>query len=81
MNMELLSAFLGWATVLNLALLLFWFAVIAVAPQWVYGCHARWFPISEKRFMCIHYSLLGGYKLAVILFNLTPYLVLQIVAL
>ena len=33
---------------------------------------------SEERFDEIHYTMMGYYKLAVILFNLAPYLALRL---
>jgi len=72
-----LRTFLGWCSVINLAMLTLWFLAIVFARDFVFRTHAWWFEISEERFDEIHYLMMGHYKLAVFLFCLTPYLVLR----
>ena len=72
-----LRTFLGWCSVINLAMLTLWFLTIVFARDFVFRTHAWWFEISEERFDEIHYLMMGHYKLAVFLFCLTPYLVLR----
>jgi hypothetical protein len=77
MNLETLRSFLAWCTVINWAFLLIWWLFIAGARDWVYRIHGRCFRLSEERFDEIHYRGLAYFKAGVILFNLTPYLVLR----
>lgn len=79
MNVELVMAVLGWCTLINFALLVWWLLFVVFAHEWTYRAHARWFKISEEKFDSIHYSLMGAFKLIVIVFNLVPYLALRIV--
>ena len=72
-----LRTFLGWCTVLNLGVLTLWFLAIVFARDFVFRTHTWWFKISEERFDEIHYLMMGYYKLAVLLLNVTPYLVLR----
>ena len=72
-----LRTFLGWCTVINFGVLLYWFLAIVFAHDFVFMMHSWWFTISEERFDAIHYTMMGYYKLAVMLFNLVPYLVLR----
>mgnify|MGYP007092492915 FL=1 len=74
---ENLRTFLGWCTVINLGMLLYWFLAIAFAHDFVFQVHTWWFEISKERFDEIHYTMMGYCKLAVLLFNVTPYLVLR----
>ena len=49
-------------------------------PWWWYsGVDETVVQDSEERFDEIHYSMMGYYKLVVMLFNLVPYLVLRLV--
>lgn len=80
MTVELLTAVLGWCTLLNLALLAWWALFILFAHDWTYRMHSRWFKLSEERFDSLHYTLMGFFKLIVIVFNVMPYLALRIVA-
>ena len=77
MTKDNLRTFLGWCSVINLAMLTLWFLAIVFARDFVFRTHTWWFEISEERFDEIHYLMMGHYKLAVFLFFLTPYLVLR----
>ena len=68
---------MGWCTVINLAMLTSWFLAIVFARDFVFRINSWWFEISEERFDEIHYVMMGYYKLALLLLNLTPYLVLR----
>ena len=63
----------------ELGLTLFWFAYFALAHDWLYRVHSRWFGIPVERFDAIHYAAMAGFKLGIILFNLVPYFALRIV--
>lgn len=43
MTMEILSAVLGWATVINMGVMTLWFLLIVYAHDWVYQLDSRWF--------------------------------------
>ncbi len=80
MTVELIAAMLGWCTLINFGLLIWWFLFATIAHDWTYRLHTKWFKISQERFDAIHYSLMGIFKMGVIVFNLVPYLALRIVA-
>ena len=77
-TIENLRILLGWCSVINMMILLVWFLAFVFARNFVFKMHTRWFRISEERFDEIHYTMMGYYKLAVVLFNLAPYLVLRL---
>jgi hypothetical protein len=79
MAVEELRSFLGWCTLINYAVLLYWFAMLVLARDFIRRFHARWFSLPDEEFDFIHYGLMGIYKLGIILFNLAPYLALHIV--
>ena len=76
---ENVRKFLGWSSVINLGLLLYWILVLTLGNEFVFQIHTSWFDIPHDRFDEIHYTMMGYYKLMVILFNVTPYLVLRFV--
>jgi len=80
MTIDILSAVLGWATVINMGIVTLWFLLIVYAHDWVYQLHSRWFTLSVERFDTIHYAGMAFYKISIYLFNLVPFLALQIVA-
>lgn len=79
MTIEIVQAVLAWCTVINIGLLLWWFLFFALAHDWVYQLHSRWFKISIERFDAIHYAGMAFFKLSIFIFNLTPYLALRII--
>lgn len=80
MSFELILKVLGWCAVLNLALLLYWFLMIALARNWVYRMHSRWSDISLEQFNATHYKGMVYFKIAIFFFNVMPYLAMRIVA-
>ncbi len=76
---ENLRTFLGWCTVINLGILLYWFLAIVFANDFVFRTHTWLFEITEERFDEIHYTMMMCYKAAVTLFNLVPYLAFRLV--
>jgi hypothetical protein len=65
-----------WSLALNYAVLLVWFALFAYAHEALYRLHGRWFRLSPEAFDAIHYAAMAGYKIAIIVLNLVPYLAL-----
>lgn len=78
MSIELLRDTLLWCTLINWGLLIVWFAGLVLAHDWIYRLHTRWFDLSVERFDAIHYAGMAYYKLAVILFNLVPWIALHL---
>jgi hypothetical protein len=79
MNVETLRGALLWCGIINYALLLWWAALVFLAPgllRWF----ARWYRVPTEQFDAIQYGLIVLYKLGIILFNLVPYIALRIVA-
>ena len=79
LTIENIRILLGWCSVINTVILLVWFLAFVFSHDLIFKIHTRWFKISEERFDEIHYTMMGYYKLAVMLFNLLPYLVLRFV--
>jgi len=79
MAIQDLRSVLGWCTIIDYALLLFWFVVFILAHDWLHRLHGRWFSMSEEKFDAVHYTLMGVFKLGIFLFNLVPYLSIRIV--
>lgn len=76
MNLELLRNVLLWSAAVNYAFLMWWFLLFTFSHDWVYRLHGRWFSLSEEKFDAIHYAGMAFYKIAILMFNLVPGLVL-----
>ena len=79
MTAEIIREFLGWCSVINGGVLLLWWLWFMLAHDFIYRIHRQWFNLSMERFDAIHYSLMGSFKLCIILFNVVPYVALHIV--
>ena len=79
MTIETIRAALGWCSIINMGLLLWWFFAITVLHDFVYRWHTKWFKLSVERFDEIHYAGIAFFKIAIFLFNIVPYFALLIV--
>lgn len=79
MTPETLQSFLGWCSILNMALLMFWVTIVAIVPDLVYRTQRHWFPMSREVHGVVMYCMLGFFKLLVLIFNVIPYLALYII--
>ncbi len=80
MPIETLQEILGWCSLINMGLLLWWFLAFVFAHDWMYDLDSRWFKLSVEQFDAIHYGAMGVMKMMVFVFNLVPYVVLRILA-
>lgn len=71
--------FLLYSLVINYLILLVWFGFFAMAHDFIYRLHNRWFNLSMQTFDTIHYSSMAIYKIGIILLNLVPLIALCLV--
>ena len=67
-----LKPVLWWCVGLNYAIVLLWFALFALAHDWLYRLHSRWFQLSRETFDALNWGGIAVYKLGIILLNLVP---------
>ena len=79
MDIQTLTTFFMWCTILNVALLIFSYLVCAFFGDFSYRINNRFFPISREAFSIVTYSFLGLYKILILVFNVIPYIALLIV--
>lgn len=79
MNVEMLRSVLLWCTILNYAVITFWFVIYMAAYRPLHQLWGRWFRISNEKIDTLNFALMGVYKIGVFLFNLAPLVALYIV--
>ena len=79
MTLEIIRDFLAWCSVMNIILLLLWFIIFALARDWIYRLHSKWYKLSQDAFNTIHYCGIAFFKMLIFVFNIVPYLALRIV--
>lgn len=78
MDIAQITAFFFWCSVVNGGLLSLWVLMMMFAPDLVYRTQYRWFPLSKEVFAETMYRFLGLFKLLFLMFNLVPWLVLEL---
>jgi len=78
MSLHDLTVFLGWSTVIN-------FAVLIIAAIMIFGCrnficnvHSKLTGVPKKDLPLQYFQYMANYKIAILVFNLAPYLALRI---
>ena len=79
MTLETLSDFLLACLAVNYGLLLIWFGAIVGFRGAIQRLHGRWFRLTPTEFDSIHYRGMATFKIGVMLFNLAPWLALQLI--
>lgn len=79
MNLEQIREVLGWCTLIDMGILFLWWGAMSCCGGMIYRLHGRFFQLSREQFDAIHYTLMGVFKLGVLLFNAVPWIVLHIV--
>ena len=78
MDIQTLTAFFLWCTIINGASLVLWTIICMFAPDLVYRTQNKWFPLSRETFNVVIYSFLGLFKIFFLVFNVVPYVALLI---
>ena len=77
-NIETIREFLGWCSIINIGLGLFSLTFITSLRDPILSIHSKIFNISKEDLSRGYFQFLGQYKIATIMFNIVPYLVLRI---
>ena len=70
---------LGWCSLINMGLLLFWYLLFVFAHDWIYRFHRKQFNISKEGLETVHYAGMAFFKIGIFLLPIVPYLALRIV--
>jgi hypothetical protein len=79
-NLETITAFFGWCTVINVGFLAFGAIKIVGMRGPILKIHGKMFGLSEEDLSRAYFQYLVQYKIAVIVFNLVPYIALRSIA-
>ena len=75
-----LTAFFGWCTLINLALYLLSVLFVTVFKDFTQTLHSKVINIEPSELPKMYFNFLGNYKIAILVFNLTPYLALRVMS-
>ena len=79
MDIQTLTRFFMWCTIINGGIFVLWTVFTMFAPDFIYGTQSKWLPIPRETFNVVIYSFLGLVKVVFVFFNVVPYVALLIV--
>jgi hypothetical protein len=80
MSLEQLAALLGWMTVINMVIMVL-SAILLAGLKGILGrYHSKLFAVSAEEVAAASCNYLGRFKVLIIVFNLTPYIALRLIA-
>ncbi len=79
MDIQTLTTFFMWCTIINGIIFALWTVFSLVALDFMYGTQSKWFPIPRETFNVVIYSFLGLFKVFFLVFNVVPYVALLII--
>ncbi|MCK4917087.1 MAG: hypothetical protein KAS51_02590 [Candidatus Omnitrophica bacterium] len=77
-TIEIVREFLGWCSVINIGLLMFSAILIIRIRKSAASLHGKMFNLDENYVSQAYFQYLGQYKIAIIVFNIVPYLALKL---
>ena len=80
MTIESLTTFLGWCSVINIAILLLSTLLLIIMRDLAVKIHSRLFRVDPATLPITYLQYLGNYKIAIIILNIVPYIALRIMA-
>ena len=79
MDIQTLTSFFMWCSIINIGLLFFLALVYMLVPNLAYQLQSKFIPISRETFDIVFYSFTGVFKLIVLVFNVVPWIALLII--
>jgi hypothetical protein len=79
MTIENALAVLGWSMVVNFGILFVWVLAQKLMPDLTYRTQSLVTSISREEFDRIMYTMMGQYKMALLVTHFGPYIALRIV--
>lgn len=80
MDIQTLTSFFMWCTIIDAGFLFFLVFIYLLAPNLAYRLQSKFIPISRETFHVVFYSFIGLFKVLVLVFNVVPWIALLIIA-
>ncbi len=79
-DIEFITTFLGWCSVINISLLVLSTISLMLMREPILRLHSKLFKLSQASLPPIYFQYLAAYKLAILIFNLVPYIALKVMS-
>ncbi len=77
-NLETLTTFFGWCSVINFALLAITALLLMVAKDLISNIHSKLMGVEKEGLADAYFGYLANYKIAIIMLNIVPYFALKL---
>ena len=77
-DMNTLTVFLGWCSVINIGVLLFTTILLVVMKGPISRIHSKIFGVSQPDLASVYIQYLSNYKIVIFIFNIVPYVALKV---
>ena len=78
MDINQVTMFFGWCSVINLAVFAFSALFIIVFKDFTTGIHSKLMGVDAAQLPALYFKFMGDFKMFIIIFNLTPYIALKL---
>ena len=79
-SLNSVTAFFGWTTAINFALLAVSTIMVVAMRGFIARMHGRMFGLESADLSRAYFQYIAQYKIAIIVFSLTPYIALELMA-
>ena len=79
-TLQTLTEFLGWASVINISILLISSISLILMRESIMRIHSKMFGLDATHLPSAYFQYLAQYKIAIFIFNLVPYIALKIMS-
>lgn len=79
-SLETVTAFFGWTTVINFVLLFVSSIIVITTRGAISRIHGSMFGLEAADLSRAYFQYIAQYKIAIIVFSLTPYIALKLMA-
>lgn len=79
MNLEQLTEFFKWMTIINVGLLVFSSITVMLLKDMMSRMHTKMFGVNKEQVRITAYGYIGMFKVLVIVFNIVPYIALLLI--
>lgn len=77
-DLQSLTTFLGWCSLINVGILLLSTAIILFAKRTILQLHSQMFSVTESQLNQLYLQFIAHYKMLILIFNLVPYIALKL---
>ena len=78
MDVNQITTFLGWCTVLNMGVLAFAAMFLFIFKGFSINIHSKLTGVSASTLPSLYFSYMANYKISILIFNLVPYVALKL---